>query len=221
MGLAEALNLDSKAVRLVGISGLLHDIGKVKIPDEILNKAGKLTDAERSVMEAHPVEGARILLEREGTLDLAAVVAYEHHVRQDGGGYPKRTYQRSCHPVSDLVHICDIYDALRTNRPYRGAWEHERVLGYLAEKSGDELDGELVHTFSEMMLTREQKAVALDFEDRASIEATLKATAAVDDSPSGPLASESSEVAEAPVGSTDARETQPIGVRPGAESKQE
>ena len=162
MGLAEALGLDSGSVRMVGISGLLHDIGKVKIPDEILNKPGKLTDEERTVIEGHTVEGARILIEREAHLDLAAVVAYEHHVRQDGGGYPARTYVRSCHPVSDLVHVCDIYDALRTHRPYRAAWEHERVIDYLREKSGDELDGHLVHVFCEMMRVRERAALALE-----------------------------------------------------------
>lgn len=165
MGLAEVLGLGSAAVRHVGIAGLLHDIGKVRIPDEILNKAGKLTDQERSVMEAHPVEGARILVERDGTLDLAAVVAYEHHIRMDGGGYPKRIYTRSCHPVSDLVHICDVYDALRTNRPYRDAWEHERVLDYMAERAGDEFDAELVATFAELMHMRERRAVKLDDEE--------------------------------------------------------
>lgn len=204
MGLAEALHLDSKAVRQVGISGLLHDIGKVKIPDEILNKAGKLTDAERGVMEAHPVEGARILLERQSTLDLAAVVAYEHHVRQDGGGYPKRTYQRACHPVSDLVHICDIYDALRTHRPYRAAWEHARVLDYLAEKSGDELDGELVHTFTEMMKAREQKAMVFDRDQETLIDSTRSdptgtSAAGPSERPGEPVAVGSADPAAVPV----------------------
>jgi hypothetical protein len=151
MGLTEYLGLGSREIRQFGVAGLLHDLGKVKIPKEILVKPGKLTDEERGVMQRHPVDGARLILERESRLETAAFVAYEHHIMIDGGGYPRLRYARDCHYASKLVHVCDVYDALCTDRPYRPAWESERVLGYLAERVGQEFDPEIVQTFTEMI----------------------------------------------------------------------
>jgi HD-GYP domain-containing protein (c-di-GMP phosphodiesterase class II) len=123
MALAEWIGMGAHDVRTFGVAGLLHDLGKVKIPLEVLNKAGKLTDEERRIMNLHPTEGARIIISSEPELDMAAVVAYEHHIMLNGGGYPKLAFPRDCHEASKLVHVCDVYDALRTNRPYlpRGA----------------------------------------------------------------------------------------------------
>src|SRR5579859_1770917 len=115
MGLAEWVGLGARDVRAFGTAGLLHDIGKTRIPSEILNKAGRLEPHEREIMNRHPVEGAKIIIESEEKLDLAAVVAYEHHIMVNGGGYPKFDYPRECHQASKLVHVCDVYDALRTN----------------------------------------------------------------------------------------------------------
>jgi putative nucleotidyltransferase with HDIG domain len=153
MSLADFIGLGPAEVRAFGISGLLHDLGKVTIPDEILNKPGKLTEDERLVMNAHTTEGARIILRSEEHLDLAAVVAYEHHIKLDGGGYPSLKYRRRCHHASDMVHVCDVFDALRTHRPYRDAWEQDRVLGYLEEGAGTEFDSELVRAFVKMIRT--------------------------------------------------------------------
>ena len=151
MGLAEFLGLGSKEIRQFGVAGLLHDLGKVRIPKDILIKPGKLTDEERDVMQRHPVDGARIILERETRLETAAFVAYEHHIMLDGGGYPRLRYARDCHYASKLVHVCDVYDALCTDRPYRAAWESERALGYLAERIGHEFDPEVVQAFTQMI----------------------------------------------------------------------
>lgn len=151
MSLAEHIGLGPEEVRSFGISGLLHDLGKTRIPEEILNKPGKLTDAEREIMNGHTVEGARLIMESDQHLDLAAVVAYEHHIRIDGGGYPSLAFPRNCHQCSNLVHVCDVFDALRTHRPYRDAWEHDRVIGYLEEGAGAEFDSELARAFVEMM----------------------------------------------------------------------
>jgi putative two-component system response regulator len=123
----------------------------VKIPKEILNKPGKLTAEEREVMNTHPVEGARMIIATEPDLDLAAVVAYEHHIMINGGGYPSLQYPRSCHQASRLTHVCDVYDALRTNRPYRDAWPAEKILAYIEERSGTEFDGEIAHAFTRMI----------------------------------------------------------------------
>jgi putative nucleotidyltransferase with HDIG domain len=151
MALAEYMGLGPREVRTFGVAGLLHDLGKVRVPPDILNKAGKLTDDERAVMQRHPADGARLILTSDRELDLAAAVAYEHHIMIDGGGYPHCHYHRSCHPASVLVHVCDVYDALRTNRPYRGAWESARVLSYLEERAGTEFDPDVAGKFVRMM----------------------------------------------------------------------
>ncbi len=151
MGLSERLGLSPGEVRAIGVAGLLHDIGKVAIPHELLVKPGRYNDDERKVIQRHPVDGARMILERERGLGLAAVVAYEHHIFLNGEGYPALRFPRACHLASRIVHVCDIYDALCTDRPYRQAWEPQQALSYLLEQSGRELDPEVVRAFSEMV----------------------------------------------------------------------
>lgn len=151
MALTEFLQLPPRDVRAFGIAGLLHDIGKVSIPREILIKPGRLTPEEREIINSHTVEGARIIIQTQDQLDLAAVVAYEHHIMIDGGGYPAMRYRRDCHYASRIVHVCDVYDALRTKRPYRDAWEAERVLAYIAERAGSEFDAVIAEAFVRMM----------------------------------------------------------------------
>lgn len=165
MGLAERLGLGREEVRSFGIAGLLHDIGKIRIPKEVLTKPGRLSDEERALMQAHPAEGARIVLARERGLGLAAVVAYEHHVWHDGSGYPAFRYPRACHYASRIVHVCDVYDALCTHRPYREAWAPERALEYLASRGGVEFDADLVRAFAEMV--RESVPARLPMPDDA------------------------------------------------------
>lgn len=161
MALAEFLGLSAADVRTFGIAGLLHDIGKTKIPLEVLTKPGKLTDDERALMNEHPAAGARMLLETEQDLDLAVVVAYEHHIMIDGGGYPVLHYARDCHQASKLVHVCDVYDALRTRRPYREAWSFEKTLAYLVERAGHEFDRTLCSAFVRMMKQWEGQVAVL------------------------------------------------------------
>jgi putative nucleotidyltransferase with HDIG domain len=168
MGLAEHIGCSAVEVRAYGVAGLLHDIGKIKIPLEVLTKPGKLTDDERRLMNRHPVDGAAIILQSDEDLDLAAVVAYEHHIMLDGGGYPKLHYQRSCALASRLVHVCDVFDALRTRRPYRDAWESEKVMAYLAERAGTEFDRDLVTAFIQMLRDGEARVHDLT-EEGASV----------------------------------------------------
>jgi putative nucleotidyltransferase with HDIG domain len=151
MALAESLGLAAQDVRTFGIAGLLHDLGKVSVPREILNKPGKLTDEERKVMQQHPVAGAKLIIESGRRLDLAAAVAHEHHIMINGQGYPTCHYRRDCHKASKLVHVCDVYDALRTRRPYRDAWESPRVLTYIEERAGTEFEPEAATAFVAMM----------------------------------------------------------------------
>ncbi|HTH64031.1 MAG TPA: HD domain-containing phosphohydrolase [Gemmatimonadales bacterium] len=168
MALAEYLEMAPSDVRAFGVAGLLHDLGKVRIPIEILTKAGKLTPDERVVMNRHPVEGARLIFESEEDLDLAAVVAYEHHIMLNGLGYPQVRYRRSCHEASNLVHVCDVYDALRTRRPYRDAWPVEQVLPYIEGRAGMEFDPHYVRVFIEMMRRWETK-LAVVADERAPL----------------------------------------------------
>jgi putative nucleotidyltransferase with HDIG domain len=151
MALGEFLELGGASVRALGVAGLLHDLGKVCIPREILVKPGKLTEKERSIINQHPVVGARMLLGCPDPMELAAVVAYEHHVMLDGGGYPVLHGARGAQYASRLVHICDVYDALRTNRPYRAAWESEQALAYIDGKAGIEFDPAIARSFIAMM----------------------------------------------------------------------
>ena len=151
MGLAEHLECGPREVRAFGVAGLLHDIGKIRIPLEVLTKPGKLSDEERRVMNQHPIDGARIIMASDDELDLAAVVAYEHHIMLDGGGYPAMHYGRECALASRLVHVCDVFDALRTRRPYRDAWASDKVMSYLEERAGTEFDPELVTAFNRML----------------------------------------------------------------------
>ncbi len=163
MALAEQLGYAPREVRTVGVAGLLHDLGKVRVPKEILTKPGALSEDEVAAMRRHPAEGARIILERERDLDLSAVVAYEHHIRIDGGGYPDLTYARGAHYASQLVHVCDVYDALCTTRPYREAWEPERAMSYLEERVGLEFQAELVQAFG--IMTRHATRQVMTIED--------------------------------------------------------
>jgi putative nucleotidyltransferase with HDIG domain len=165
MALAEHLGLSSSDVRTFGVAGLLHDLGKVRVPLEILNKPGKLTDDERRIMQMHTVEGAKIIIASDDELELAAAVAYEHHIMINGQGYPTCHYDRDCHKASKLVHVCDVFDALRTNRPYRAAWELDRVLGYIEERSGMEFDPEIVKVFVPMMRALEGRVQVSHLDD--------------------------------------------------------
>jgi putative nucleotidyltransferase with HDIG domain len=162
MALAEFINLGKRDVRSYGVAGLLHDLGKVRIPKEILVKPGRLTPDERAIMNRHPADGARIIFASDQQLDLAAVVAYEHHIMLNGGGYPCLHYGRDCHQASRLVHVCDVYDALRTKRPYRDAWESERALEYIETRAGTEFDPDIARAFCSMMRRLDRRLVVVD-----------------------------------------------------------
>lgn len=119
--LGEVVGLSPGHVRDLTAAALLHDLGKRRVPLEILNKKGKLDDAELAVVRRHPEEGARMLMGIRGVPRLAVIVAYEHHCHPGGGGYPRRPAGRTMHLGSRVTQIADVFDALRTNRPYRAA----------------------------------------------------------------------------------------------------
>ncbi len=169
MALGEYLRLGANEVRALGMAGLLHDIGKVNVPKEILTKVGKLTADEWAMMTRHPADGAKIIVSGHEEMELAAVVAYEHHIMLDGGGYPTFRFPRDCHYASKLVHVCDVYDALRTDRPYRDAWPAEDVLAYIDERAGKEFDPELAAALTAMMRRMDNRIVEL-VDENAPVE---------------------------------------------------
>ena len=162
MALAEWIGMGAKDVRAFGVAGLLHDLGKVRIPKEVLTKPGKLTDEEWVIMRRHPVDGAKIIYESDRDLDLAAAVAYEHHIMINGQGYPGRRFERGVHSASKLVHVCDVYDALRTKRPYRDAWDSDRVLKHIEDGAGPDFDQESATAFCAMMRQWERRVAVVD-----------------------------------------------------------
>ncbi len=167
MGLAEHLGLSGREVRAFGIAGLLHDLGKVRVPPELLRKPGALTEPERDIVRAHPVDGARIILQSDRRDDLCAVVAFEHHIMIDGGGYPVRRTRKDCHPASVVVHVCDVFDALRTHRPYRVGWNVPGILDYIERRIGTEFDADVARTFLAMVRAwelRNATAASIDAE---------------------------------------------------------
>ena len=151
MGLSDHLGLSDADTRAIGTAALLHDIGKTRIPSDVLTKPGKLTPEERLIIQAHPVEGARILTARGLGNSLAATVAYEHHIWFNGkGGYPVLKYPRSTHFASRIVHVSDIYDAISSKRPYHDPWPREKALALIKSLAGVELDPQIAEAFLAM-----------------------------------------------------------------------
>lgn len=151
MALAEHTGLDHEAVREVGLAGLLHDVGMARVPVELLAKAEQLEESERDLVKQHPIEGARIIVEADAALELAAVVAYEHHLRADGAGYPVLRYPRKPHFASSLVQLCDVYHALRSPRPFRQPWPVDLAFSFINERAGFDFDPELATKFIAMI----------------------------------------------------------------------
>ncbi len=151
MGISDQLGLSDADTRAIGTAALLHDIGKTRIPHEVLTKPGKLTPEERLVIQRHPVEGARILSGRGLGNSLAATVAYEHHIWFNGkGGYPVLSYPRETHFASRIVHVSDIYDAISSRRPYHEPWPRDKALDLIRKLAGVELDPHIAGAFLTM-----------------------------------------------------------------------
>lgn len=161
MSLAEYLKFKESEVRAIGEAALLHDVGRAKVPVAVTGKAGTLAPDEREIIEEHPIEGTRILLGGGIRHAVAAVVAYEHHMHYESdGGYPARTYPRKPHRFSRLVQVCDVYDALRTRRPFRPPLSSDAAIQFLTQRAGTEFDPEMVTAFADMMREWEPHTLA-------------------------------------------------------------
>jgi putative nucleotidyltransferase with HDIG domain len=151
MGQARALGIEGKLLREFGLSALMHDIGKVRTPKEILNKPDKLTDEEFVIMRRHTVDGAEILRRTPEMPILAPVVAFEHHLRLDGTGYPFGVKRQDLNIATMLCSISDVYDAMRSQRAYQQAFPTERILAVLKRNDGTQFDQHLVRRFVQLL----------------------------------------------------------------------
>jgi len=151
MGQARGLGIDGPLLREFGLAALMHDIGKVKTPSEILNKPGKLTDEEFAIMKRHTVDGAEILRGTPDIPPLAPVVAFEHHLRIDGTGYPEKVSRPSLNLATMLCGIADVYDAMRSQRKYQQAFPSDRILTVLQKNDGSQFDPHLVRRFVQLL----------------------------------------------------------------------
>ena len=151
MAQARALGIDGTALRELGLAALMHDIGKVRTPTEILNKPEKLTDAEFSILRMHVVDGAEILRRTPDMPPIGAVVAFEHHLRLDGTGYPLGVKRSTLNLGTMLCSIADVYDAMRSQRVYQEAFPTDRILAVLKRNDGMQFDQNLVRRFSQLM----------------------------------------------------------------------
>jgi putative nucleotidyltransferase with HDIG domain len=151
MSQARALNLDGSVLREFGFAALMHDIGKVNTPIEVLNKAGKLSKEEFDVMKRHVVDGAHILRKTPEMPALAPVVAFEHHLKQDLSGYPENVGHRDLNLCTMIVSIADVFDALRSNRPYRQGLATDRIRSVMDEQDNPAFHPKLLKRFVNIM----------------------------------------------------------------------
>lgn len=155
---AMAMGIDGPSLHEIGVAGMLHDIGKLFVPEEILSKPGALSEAEREIIKNHPVQGAHYLLDMPGVPKLAVVCSYEHHMQFDGTGYPGRRQGWRQNVCSHMTTISDCFDALRTTRVYRGAMDAAVVAELIAEKAGTQFHPVLARNFLHILLTLQADA---------------------------------------------------------------
>lgn len=145
--IGEALGLDKEDLHDLGTGCMLHDVGKINIPLEILNKNGKLTDEEFAQMKSHPAKGFEILQRSKGISDRARRIALEHHEKYDGSGYPNRISGNAISLFGRICAVADVYDALTTDRPYRVAMQPYDAMKILVAGIDKHFDPQILNTF--------------------------------------------------------------------------
>src|SRR5213594_1036317 len=151
MAQARALNLSGTLLREFGFAALMHDIGKVHTPLDVLNKPDKLSKEEFDIMKRHVVDGAHILRRTPEMPALAPIVAFEHHLKQDLSGYPEKIGSRKLNLCTLIVSIADVFDALRSNRPYRQGLATARIRSIMGEQGNPAFNQPLLKRFVNLM----------------------------------------------------------------------
>jgi putative nucleotidyltransferase with HDIG domain len=149
ISLARQLNMDEEQIKLAGVGGLMHDLGKSLMPLEVLNKPGKLSDAEYDIMKKHPAAGAK-LLENSGAAPEVVDIALHHHEKINGLGYPNRLQGNEISLFSRMAAICDVYDAVTSERAYKQAWDPAGTIREMAKWEGH-FDKQLFNAFVKMV----------------------------------------------------------------------
>ena len=147
IALSKQLNLDEIQTRSAGIAGLLHDLGKALMPMDVLNKPGKLTDEEFAIIKTHPEEGHKLLLGSTGADAIALDVVLHHHEKTDGSGYPKHMKDKEISLFAKMGAVCDVYDAITSNRPYKAGWDPAESLRKMAEWANGHFDPMVFQAF--------------------------------------------------------------------------
>ena len=150
--IARALDFDDSTLFWFRIGALLHDVGKIVVPIEVLNKPARLTPEERALMESHPVAGVELLKDVEFPWDILPMVR-SHHERWDGAGYPDRLAGESIPLDARILAVADVYDALTTDRPYRRAFTHDEAMRMMTDDAGKSFDPAVFATFSGVVST--------------------------------------------------------------------
>jgi len=162
--LAKAYGLDEEEADILKQASPLHDIGKVGIPDAVLNKPGRFNDEEREIMNAHAKMGYDMFINLSGPIyQAAAHVSHEHHEKYDGSGYPRGLKGDEIHIYGRITAVADVFDALGSDRVYKKAWEDERIFKLFKEKSGTHFDPKLIKLFFENV--EEIKTIRDTFKD--------------------------------------------------------
>jgi putative nucleotidyltransferase with HDIG domain len=147
IALARQLGLDEAQTRSAGVAGLLHDVGKMAMPMNVLNKPGKLTDAEFNVIRSHPELGHKMLLAGENIDPIALDVCLHHHEKVDGTGYPKQLRGEQISLFAKMGAVCDVYDAITSNRPYKAGWDPAESMRKMAEWANGHFDAQVFQAF--------------------------------------------------------------------------
>ncbi len=147
IALGRHMKLGEAELREAGMAGLLHDVGKMAIPNEILNKAGRLTEHEFSRVLAHPREGYNLLKAGGGVSEIALDVCLHHHEKIDGTGYPDKLVGDNISLFARMGAVCDVYDAITSDRPYKNGWNPAEALHKMAEWKSDHFDEAIFFSF--------------------------------------------------------------------------
>lgn len=147
IALARQLKLDEEQTRAAGMAGLLHDVGKMWIPLNVLNKPGKLTDEEFDLVKSHPMAGFKALQEGQNVHPIALDVCLHHHEKTDGSGYPKGLKDEEISLFAKMGAVCDVYDAITSNRPYKAGWDPAESIKRMAEWSKGHFDEKVFQAF--------------------------------------------------------------------------
>jgi HD-GYP domain-containing protein (c-di-GMP phosphodiesterase class II) len=151
VSLAKQLGFDEVQTRSAGLAGLMHDLGKALMPMDVLNKPGKLTDTEFSIIKTHPIEGHKMLLGGINVDPMVLDVCLHHHEKTDGSGYPKSLKGDEISLFAKMGAVCDVYDAITSNRPYKSGWDPAESLRKMAEWANGHFDPKVFQAFVKTM----------------------------------------------------------------------